>query len=188
MKNHVRRAVEEESALSSRGRTLKFYHGAQRWAGPPEVRAPKSAKVVEYGPGLYMTSSLAGAKTYAKGGGAVLEFEIDPDLTLLEDVRISAADMIAFLRGVRGLRHRRDIEDDIVRSASRTGTGSVPASTLVNLMVNYKVAHGDAGSLLVKFYVDHGIDAVIERGRGYAGDETWLVLYNMDKIRRHRRV
>jgi hypothetical protein len=164
--------------------TITLYHGAKHWSGPPQILPAKSAKDVEYGPGFYLTTGRSTAAQYAKGGGVVLRFEVDPNLRLLHSVRISADEMVAFVRQIPRLKHRANIESDIARTVARMGTRLINASALVNLMVNYGVAHGQPGVELVKFYLSHGIDADLVTDKGLAGDETWYVLYNLDKIKK----
>ena len=48
----------------------------------------------------------------------------------------------------------------------------------------YKTDHGEPGVELVRFYLDHGIDAARVTGKGLAGEEEYVVLYDLDKIQR----
>jgi hypothetical protein len=165
---------------------ITLYHGAHRWEGPPEIRPAKSMKVIEHGPGLYLSTGIETALSYAKGGGAALQFEVKTPLVWAEDVRIPVSEMISFVEAMPRLRHRAKIIQDL-RERS-LGRERVLAPMLGNLLHYYGVAHGDVGVELVRFYLRHGIDADRVRGKGQRGDETWVVLYNLDKIVRYERV
>jgi hypothetical protein len=165
-----------------------FYHGARRWDPPPRIPEARSQKDAEYGPGLYLTSGMGTARKYAKGGGIVLRFEIDPNLSLLDNAHISAAEMRRFLHDIPRLRKRSAIEADIAKVVRRVDKDVISAATLVNLMRTQGVAYGAPGAALVQFYQAHGIDADVVTGQGLAGDEHWLILYNLDKIRGYERV
>lgn len=164
---------------------LTLYHGAKHWAGPPAILPAKSMKDIEHGPGFYLTSGIDTARKYAKGGGKVLEFEVDPNLQLIQEVELDVSDMLDFVRSLPRLKHRAEIEADILKRQARTGSSRIYAGVLGNLMHYYKVAHGANGVALVNFYRRHGIDADLVTSRGLAGDEDWYVLYNLDKIKKY---
>lgn len=169
---------------------LVYYHGGQRWEGSPELRPSKSAKVAAHGPGLYLTTNRRTAERYGKGGGVVLRLELSPDLRLVDDVELELAALVAFVKGVERMRHKQEIIDDLHRYAERRGRSQIPADVLGNLMNHYGVAFGKPGDALARFYLAHGIDgAKVERVffSGMEPDETWLVLFNMDKILKHER-
>lgn len=171
------------------GATLTFFHGAHRWTGlSREPVASKSRKSAEHGPGLYLTTNPATARKYAKGGGVVVKFDVDANLRLLGDARLSAREMVAFVRGVPRLRNREAIVADIERASERMKRDDIPAAVLLNLMHYYGTAFGEPGLAALRFYLSHGIDGDIVTGVGEGGDggrhhEQWLVLYNLDKVR-----
>ncbi len=156
---------------------LILWHGSQRWEGPPEIR-PHRGGQSEHGPGIYTTTSSATARKYAKGGGTIVRFEVDPNLGWLENTRVPAEDMIRFAQEEPRLRHRAKIVSDIERNAARTGTPDIWAGVLNNLMVNYEVLTGEHGPNLARFFVEHGIDA----SHVTQGDEDWVVLFNPARI------
>lgn len=174
--------------LSTFAPPLVLFHGAHRWEGlEAEVRASKTAKM-QWGPGLYLTNNIWTARSYAKGGGQVLRFEVDPDLGWLHRADLPVADMLDFARTLP--RRRKEVEADLLRLATR-GEERIPtlfAAALVNSMHNRGVLAGDAGLQLVRFYLSRGIDAALEKGRGYDGSDDWVLLYNMRKVRSWRRL
>lgn len=168
---------------------IVLWHGAHRWSAPPEVR-PASPTAAEHGPGIYMTTSAETARDFAKGGGSLVRFELDPKLTLIEDVSIPLDDALDFVRSRSRLRRRREFEADLERVAARYRQGyiqrgtykggplTLPASVLVNLFVNYRLITGAHGPALARFLVSRGADAdVVTRGT-----DDWLVLFNPKKI------
>lgn len=91
--------------------------------------------------------------------------------TMLEhDIRPSAASRI----------------DERAREHGVTSGPTIFAEALVNLAANEGALTGDAGPAIARWYVAHGVDGAVERSRGYAGDEDWVILWNMRKIRDHR--
>lgn len=129
-----------------------------------------------------MTTSVDTARTYAKGGGSLVRFEIDPGIVLIEDVRVSLADAVQFARSRPRLRERSEIIKDLEVNASRKRDGQISAEVLLNLLVNYRSITGEHGPALARFFVDHGIDAAaVMRGL-----DDWLVLFNPKAVRSWR--
>lgn len=168
--------------------TIVLWHGSKRWDGPPRIVESRKGRV-EYGPGIYLTTSIDTARKYSKGGGSVMRFEVARDLRWLEDSKIDYHHMLEFLRSRPRLRNRDKIIDDIGRYLSRRRDGGfrgddIPAAVLVNLMVNHQAVTGEHGPALAEFYVANGIDAGVD----HKGSEDWVVLFNPKKIVSHRKV
>lgn len=176
----------------SSGRSSKplvFFHGAHRWEGLGDLRPSKSAKTSKHGSGLYLTTHIDTARRYARGGGSVVRFEVSPDLRLLDDVKLDVGDQVSFVKGVPRMKHKREIEKDLLSYALRVRSEQIPAAIVGNLMSHYGVAHGQAGLELVRYYVSRGIDGdLVADSSNNDPSERWLVLFNMDKVLRHERV
>ncbi len=167
-------------------KTSFFYHGSQRWDGPPEIRKARKGQI-EHGPGLYLTTSIDTARKYAKGGGVVLRFEIAMPLRWLEDARIPAKEMIRFVREAMPAPKAKRVKviADIERNAARFGDNpALLAGVLVNLLPYYEAVKGEGGPALARYLVERGIDA----GHVQTHGEDWVVLFNLDKIVQFNRV
>ena len=160
-----------------------FYHGAQRWEGPPQIVAHRKGHA-EHGPGIYLTTAWQTAVKYAKGGGAVYRIELSPETRWLEGARLPLAETVAWVRGLPRLRGKSDIVDTLSRTADRTGRDTLPAFVLVNAFVNRDVASGQHGPSLAAYLVAHGIDASLVQ----QGAEDWVVVFNPGIVRSVRRV
>lgn len=162
----------------------RFWHGAQKWALPLEIRASRKGSH-EYGPGLYLTTSLDTAKHYAKGPGSLVEIELDLGVRWLEDATLAWGKVQDFLESRSGLRHRAQVLADLQRYMTRRDIpdhpdSRLPAPVLVNLCVNHEVLTANHGPALAAFLVSQGIDA----SRAYDKvNESWVVVFNPAIIR-----
>lgn len=98
--------------------------------------------------------------------------------------------MIAFVRAVPRMRKKKEIEEDLIRYATRVKRNVIPANVVLNLMNHYEVGYGEPGQELVRFYVSRGIDGDIVDHVLFGGmeeGEKWLVLFNTDKVLRYER-
>ena len=156
-----------------------LYHGSHNWSGPP-THGPGTKKTREHGPGLYLTTSYDTARRYAKGGGTVLVFALSTEIGWMRNAMLPLADATAFITGLPRLRRRADLLADLVRVAGRFDGTRVPASSLVNLMVNYEVLTGAISPATAGFLAGRGIDADLVNP---SAKEDWVVLFNLAKIR-----
>jgi hypothetical protein len=165
-----------------------LWHGSQSWRGTPDVQ-PAAGDRLEHGPGIYLTTSYRRARSYARGGGSVIRFEIDPHVRWLEHETLPLADAIRFLEERPRLRKRAetiaDLRENAARTAGRLGGDRVRASVLVNLMVNYRSATGDHGPALARFLAAHGIGASL--ANELAG-EDWVLVFDPRAILAWRKV
>ena len=151
-----------------------WWHGSQKWAGHPEIK-PSRKGCYECGPGLYLTNRRQTALKYSKGAGSLVHVGLAPNITLLQDVRFTRAQMQDALDSIPRLRQRALIEDDLDRSARRHPDDQLPAIYLVNLCVNHEALSGAAGPVLAQWLSDHGVDASLE---SKSGQEEWLIVFN----------
>jgi hypothetical protein len=160
---------------------LVLFHGAHRWTGEPELR-PAGKDKSNHGSGLYLTTSTDTAGRYAKGGGQVLRFEVQP-LVFADEVRIPLETVVAFVKSLPRLKNKQAIVDDLRRYAARVGKDMMPAYVVENLMQNNDALKGAFGPALAAFFVEQGVDASLVT----KGNEDWVVLYNLDKIESYRK-
>lgn len=155
--------------------TIKLWHGSRAWAGSPEIRAPKGGRA-EVGAGIYCTTSYLRARSYAKGGGQVMLIEVDPDMRLLEHIKVKPEVLMAAARAIPRLKSRDQILADIERCAERgDGRDTISLNVLLNLAVNSDACVGQPAVAITEFMVNQGADATIHTAYGA---EDWLVVYN----------
>lgn len=157
---------------------IEMWHGSRRWDGNPEVRAPKKGRY-EAGPGIYMTTNFQTAQRYAKGGGSMMLFHLDPSLKFAHDVLIPKHEAISFVKSAKGIRNRDKIISDIESNSSRRNSDSVSAEVINNLFVNHEAASGNAGLQLVDFLKGKGVDAIFHP---HSSQEHWIALINPKKV------
>jgi len=167
---------------------IVLWHGARAWSGPPVIHPAKKGRL-EYGPGIYLTTSLATAKKYAKGGGVIMRFEVDPRVRWIEGAVLPVEPMIKLVASLRGSGAKKarvvaDILRSAVRLAPRLGVGRTHASVLVNLLVNDDLLTGDNGPKVARFLTEHDIHASLQEK---SGDEDWVVIFDPSKILSWRR-
>jgi len=167
--------------------TISVYTGTRVWQGRPKIGPARKTRV-EFGPGLYFTTSRETARTYAKGQRTVLRVELDPSIVWLEDAIVPTDAVFRWVQAQRGLRKRKEIVRDLfkndLRTAPRIGGGNVQAMVLVNLMVNYNAITGPHGPALAEFLVSLGIGASHVSRYG----EDWVVVFDPSKVLSWREV
>lgn len=167
---------------------IVLWTGARRWEGPPTI-LPSTKGRVEHGPGIYFTTRLDTARKYARGGGVVMRFEIDPDFIWLEQAIVPTDALIAWVKSRPGLRKKKEIITDLRSNAARTsqrlGEGMSHAEALLNLLVNYEAVTGAHGPALAEFFAGMGIGASHAKS---SFDEDWVVLFDPSKIVAFRRM
>lgn len=165
---------------------IKIWHGSHRWEGPPEIRPLKTGKY-EFGPGIYTTTNLSRAARYAKGGGKVVQFEIDPDVKWLSGAEIPFDDMISFVENSCHIRKKRILVKDIKEcwdaKDRESSNGMIPMSFLVNLGVNNECFSGKGGIEVAEFLADNDVQADLCRR---TGDEEWVVIFDPEVIKSHK--
>lgn len=160
---------------------LLTWHGGHKWEGSPEIRPSKKGQY-ECGPGIYSTTNLNTASRYSKGGGRIIQFTIDPDITWLEDVKIPFDEAMTFVKKSDHIGKRRILHDDLQRSYELRDhirfEGMLPLSILVNLAVNNNCLSGKASPELAEFLTAKGAQASLHR----SGDEDWVIIFDPKAI------
>lgn len=161
-----------------------LYHGGNLTDGFREVIPGKKGRV-ERGPGLYMTTSLARARSYGKGGGRrVWQVTVRGPLRWLESTDVPLADALAFVRETPRLPKRKEILADMQRLGASRADGLVAAAYLNNLMVNHEALSGAAAPALAEFFRRYGIDASISNEHMNGEREHWVILFNPERVAR----
>lgn len=165
-------------------KTLVLLHGSQDWEGPGRIRQAKRTSTV-HGPGLYLTTSAATARKYAKGGGSVIRVELELPIRWLMFAKIPTTDAERFVRTLPRLGKRKEILADIQRIGERDGDrGQLWPGVVLNLMINYGVLTSTHGPAIAEFMVASGVDADLIQQSG----EDWVLLFNPLKVIAHRKV
>ncbi len=161
---------------------LLTWHGGHKWEGSPEIRPSKKGQY-ECGPGIYSTTNLSTASRYAKGGGRIIQFTIDPEVTWLEDVKIPFDDALAFIKSSHHIGKRRILQNDLQRSYELRDhirfSGMLPLTILVNLAVNNNCLSGKASPELAEFLSSKGAQASLHRS---SGNEDWVIIFDPKAI------
>jgi len=157
--------IEEQQLITMwhGGRELQYsYH---------EMRGNKS-KQMEYGPGLYLTNYYETARKYAKGGGKTFLVTFTRG-TNIKDVAIETKIAFDFLNRNRFANKKALIKDIM----DRYGT-TIPAETLLNLMVNLDSMTPTTSAIFRQFLVENGADYLVSENYGGWGDQTIVVIFN----------
>lgn len=176
------KVIRFHGAVYREADTFQMWHGG-RITGMAEVRPGRSGHY-EYGAGIYLTTAYETARRYARGGKATYIVEVQRPLRWLEQTRGDVADMIQWVRRQPGLRHKKEIIEDLETRTTQFAQGNVPLHYLVNLAVNYQVLSGRHGQALAQWLVDHEVDASLE----HHGTEDWVVVFNPRVIKSVRLV
>jgi hypothetical protein len=156
---------------------LEVWHGSRRWSGQPEIRPTKKGQY-EHGPGIYSTTNLNTATKYAKGGGRILKFKLDPEMKWIEESYLPIDDVLAFIKGAHGLGKRAVLEKDLIRYCDKEKpkeTGLIWAPVIVNLAVNNECLGGASGPVLAQFLASQNIHA--SRYRRSQNDD-WVIIFD----------
>lgn len=155
---------------------IQLWHGSRKWSPPFEIRPPRKERS-EHGYGIYFSNLITTARKYTKGGGICLRVEIDADLTLLDDVKLSIAEIRAFLHQCRMPLVYRSVILSRLDTHYREWQ-EIPANYLVNMCVDFGWS-GKPAQNLVTWLVEKGIDASIS---DVGLHESYLILMNPKKI------
>lgn len=164
--------------------TIDFYHGGRDWTGPFVVN-PKNSKVMEHGPGLYLTNGIETARHYAKGGGMVQLIGIDPNAKHLSDVTCKVDELIGFVSSNR-VRGGKAVIADLEKNGQRMESDRLGLKYLINLMINHKALTPSIAPKLNEFIVEQGADLDVFSAPMFAsvggGHDEWMVVFNSDVV------
>jgi hypothetical protein len=162
---------------------ITIWHGSRRWDGRPEIRPTKKGQY-ECGPGIYCTTNLNTAAKYSKGGGRIVRFTLDPEITWLEDAKVPFEDVVSFVEGSKHLHKRRilatDIRDVFDRREQVRTSGQMPLSYLVNLAISNECLSGHGGPELAEYLVDNGVQGSLYRK---SANDDWVVIFDPRAIK-----
>lgn len=182
-KDKVNASVTAGEASLAAKQAADFWHGGRLY-GPVEIQAPKKGRY-EAGPGLYLTTSYSYASKYAKGGKSTYLVSVKDDLRLADKVDIPLADGLDFAKRFLGAKGK-EIADDLKANCERMKRDTFTANILINLVVNYEAGAGKKGLALLKFLVEHGVDAAIENNSGSIGQ--WVVVFNPSVVTQVKKI
>ncbi|GAB0154678.1 hypothetical protein [Marinobacterium sp. BA1] len=170
--------------------TIQFYHGGRDWVGPFEV-SPKNSKVMEYGPGLYLTNGIETARHYARGGGIVQTVDVDPNARLLSGVKSGVGHMEQFIAANR-VRSGKKVIANLHRNAERHGSDRIGLDYLITLMINHNALTPSVAAPLNEFIVGEGADLDVFSapmfGSAGGGSDQWVVVFNPEVVVARARV
>ena len=177
----LKNILQESETINPPVSTFQMYHGGKRWSQIPSEIIGSNKGRYEAGVGIYFTNDYNTARRYAKGSRVVHIVDINKNFKEIRSVNIPLTDIVGFLKNLSGLKHRKDIIDDIINNAKRMGQDYISANVLNNLIVNYESGSGEVGIKLSNYLVSKGVDAKLER---QSGDEFWLVVFNPNIIKK----
>ena len=99
--------------------TIKMYHGGKRWHFAPTEIQPSKKNRYEGGVGIYFTNNYNTARTYAKGSKVVHLVDIDKNYKDIRNIKLSLTTVIDFIKGVTGMKHKKEILVDLINNAKR---------------------------------------------------------------------
>lgn len=151
---------------------MQLFHGGNLENGITVTGCPRKGRS-EYGPGLYLTTNIETAKSYAMGRGRVWKVHLRETATRMCDRRIAVRDVVSFL-GTLPLRDRKSLLRDVYEFGS-----TIPATAFNELMVTADRNVGDAGTALARFFISQGIDTHKIR---FDAREEWVILFNPECV------
>lgn len=172
-----------DSAARLVPRDLVLFHGG-RLIGDVELRT--KAKSMAYGPGFYMTTSYWTAREYRGGNGSVYRVRVAGDLRWSHRVRLSYAEMAAFLQSVPKLKRRKEVLAELrtlfMRQHRDLTSGTLSVVALMNTLDLHQSYGASVAREVAHALVAANVDATLVTGAN-GGNEDWVVLHNVAKVR-----
>lgn len=158
--------------------TMTFWHGGDLEGLNQFSDTPinKSGRV-EFGPGMYLTTSYDVALKYSKGSRKLYQISVYKGVDA-SDVDLDLDQCIKFIKSNCISRTHEEIIDWL---NGRSSDNKVPATSLISLIVNMKAIPTSRINILSNFLVQNGIDYEITQN-AFGWHESMLVLYNLKKI------
>jgi hypothetical protein len=166
-------------------KTFIFYHGgnlnltSDNRLTPMDVDKVPASKRIEYGPGLYLTTSSHVVDKYAKGSRKLYKVYVDQG-TEINDVKIDISS-IDELKASLGKPKVQKIRERIEGSRFDEH-GKVGAYIVLNFCINDHLLRTEKGRKGMRdFLVRHGVDYELHNSP-FGWKETMMVLFNTKKI------
>jgi hypothetical protein len=170
--------VAEKYVLAS-GRTMVLWHGGNLDKEPKYSASGRW----EFGPGLYLTTHYNVVAKYAKGSRKLYRITV-AEGTDIRSVNIPVQDVWSFISKNVIIKKRKEVID---RLSKYVKDDKIPASIVVNSMINHDALKGAATRSLREFLVSQGVDyELVDNAFGW--HDKMIVLYNMNKIVKTERV
>lgn len=163
--------------------TIELWHGGKDLEYSYHTFKPTKKQRWVHGPGLYLTTHYERALKYAKGRGSTYKIELNIDNTKeIHQVDIPIENALEFIQKNIIKKHQTKIIEDIYEAMDRKNSIShIPASSFLNLIINYEAIQNSKTKALNQFLIDQGVD--YEAVTNYGGrNETVFVIYNLSII------
>lgn len=167
--------------------TIVLWHGGRDLEyNYTEQQASKKNRW-NHGPGLYLTTHYDTARQYAKGGGKVYQVEVEKGNSIKEiNIDISLINDFVSRYVIRN-KQKILLEDLYYNMKRLNSTPLINAEVVLNLIFNLEAITSTNTPQLAQFFVDNGVDyGLVNRFKGR--DETLLVIYNKNKIKKVKTV
>jgi len=163
-----------EQSKTTNARPIMLWHGGRLPENLTEIEIrPSRSGRAEHGPGLYLTTSIDIASRYAKGGNSLYRVSVNPDLNLVEDIRLPVEDIVKMAEGIRGLKDKASIVE-YIRKSSERNNGKPSLSMLIILCVNHDSITPNVGRDLAEILADAGADASLST----SASKDHLIVFN----------
>lgn len=176
---------EISKSLLTEETSFVFYHGgnlnlsSDNRLTPLDIEKVPASKRIEYGPGLYLTTSSQVVDKYAKGSRKLYKVYVERGKEI-NDVQVDISS-IDELKNSLGRPKVQKIHDRIVGSRFDEN-GKVGIYIILNFCINDNLLRTEKGRKGMRdFLVRHGVDYELHKSP-FGWKETMMVLFNTKKI------